>query len=828
MKEEEPPPLEELGPVALGTLLSGYRVEGRIGQGAMGVVYHGVEPRIGKKVAIKVLRRRVEEDPQGAGRFEREARAVNAIAHPHIADVFAFGTTDDGHPYLVMNLLIGNTVREFLEREGAFSPDSAWKILRAVAEALQAAHEKGVIHRDLKPENVFIESSHQGQNTRLLDFGIAQFSEIAAPKLTQTGVPLGTPAYMPPEQWWGKKVGPAADVYAFGCLWFEMLAGRSPFPAEGYVQLLQAHLSQQPPSLTTLVPSIPDPLAHLVASMLAKDPQARPASMAEVLEKGDALSKTVLPLTDPKPLTEKTLAAPSPAVEEKVVRPSPNFLPSLLPVSTALMVPLLALPSLGYRGVRSPLDMARLGGWGTWMALALFLLVGMGILGIALQRRNRIRIHGVDSAWESPLSNVLLAGACLLPFLAGELATATGWGAVKGGIAEFPDAGERFLVFHLGASEAQAGRFLGGILGAGLLLAGAALVTDVGPPYRQRKPLSPLLLALGVAAGVGALILGDGGAGFLVGVAAMAVLGLKTGARGKGSPGDLLLTLAVLAAGVAAVARLDARQAFLWAEEGTRGARALAIVEGARDRVGALWLAGWSLLWVGVALGGTPVSSRKWGALLSLVAGLLAVDFSISSQMGTQRDVLWRELAPQFSLWSRLDPPMVEGEPPPHLAPALQLGREGIWVDGVRIMPRSALTSPDSPTAQILLSALGARLQGQEERPTGSPDLLVAADRTLPAMGVQVALEVAAALGVRTVEVLLVRGEAPRLPPGAPPEAAYVIPRDLGALTLLLAPTGKGEDGVVPEAKETWDHLVERLRREGKRGGSPTLVLPPS
>src|SRR5262245_20523309 len=198
-----------------GTMVGGYRVEYRLGGGGVGTVYAAEEPTIKKRVAIKVLRHSWAGDASAAARFEREARAANDVKHPGIVDVFAIGKLEDGRPYLVMSLLEGRSLRQEISTRGKLRPGEAWAIAREIAAALAAAHASGIVHRDLKPDNVFLErfgaAAGRPAQPRILDFGLAKIDtsaddEPAPMKLTQTGVPMGTPAYMAPEQWWAAGV----------------------------------------------------------------------------------------------------------------------------------------------------------------------------------------------------------------------------------------------------------------------------------------------------------------------------------------------------------------------------------------------------------------------------------------------------------------------------------------------------------------------------------------------------------------------------------------------------------------------------------------------
>jgi eukaryotic-like serine/threonine-protein kinase len=250
---------------------SSYRIEHELG-GGMSRVFVAEDVQLGRKVVLKVLPGELAAGVN-VDRFEREVRLAARLQHPHIVPLLAAGSAS-GVPYYVMPFIEGESLRARLAREGELPLNDAVRLLREVLDALNYAHAHGVVHRDIKPDNVLI----TGRHAVVTDFGVAKALTEATgeARLTSTGMALGTPAYMAPEQIAGEpNVDARADIYAVGALAYEMLAGQPPFRGATTQAVLAAHMTQAPPALATLRPTIPPELDAIVARCLEKRPADR-------------------------------------------------------------------------------------------------------------------------------------------------------------------------------------------------------------------------------------------------------------------------------------------------------------------------------------------------------------------------------------------------------------------------------------------------------------------------------------------------------------------------------------------------------------------------
>ena len=263
-----------------GTAVGDYRIEGKIGEGAMGTVYRAVHPAIGKHVAIKVMKPRLSDELGPVERFEREARAVAAIRHPGIVDVFGFGSLEDGRSYLVMEWLEGQSLTA---RQGRFELHEALEILDQLARALEAAHDRGIIHRDLKPDNVFLRHvARERPIVKILDFGLAKGQH--AQRLTRAGVVPGTVRFFSPEQAAGQEATEQSDQYSVAlCLYF-CLTGHEPYDqlqSGNPMELIRAISNSEFPRPRTYR-ELPEPLEAIILRAMHREPARRFPSVRDL------------------------------------------------------------------------------------------------------------------------------------------------------------------------------------------------------------------------------------------------------------------------------------------------------------------------------------------------------------------------------------------------------------------------------------------------------------------------------------------------------------------------------------------------------------------
>ncbi len=305
----------------LGRVIGGrYRLGALLGQGGMGVVYTATQESLARPVAVKVLQPALAQNLDAVARFRAEAERAGRLAHPHIVQILDFGHETDGSAWIAMELLSGSSLAARIER-GPMSEAEVVKVGLETLSALEAAHGASLVHRDLKPDNIFLaEVPGIGTTVKILDFGIAKLLDgDGASKLTATGMLVGTPLYMAPEQARGEDVNARSDLYSVGCVLYEALTGRPPLTGKNYNALLFAILSETPEPVDALRPSVSRPLAEIVMRAIEKRPVDRFGSAREM---SDAL-RAVIPSASipPAPMvrdtsiaTAPTLATPQPAL----------------------------------------------------------------------------------------------------------------------------------------------------------------------------------------------------------------------------------------------------------------------------------------------------------------------------------------------------------------------------------------------------------------------------------------------------------------------------------------------------------------------------------
>ncbi|MFT3841622.1 MAG: serine/threonine-protein kinase [Myxococcaceae bacterium] len=341
-------------PDLAGKTVGEYLLVRRIGRGGMGLVYEGVQPVIGKKVAVKFLLPELSADERLVRQFVTEARLVNAIAHRGIVDIFSFGHFE-GMQYFVMEYLEGRAFDALVCDEAPLSESLTVQYLAQMIDALGAAHRAGVIHRDVKSSNVFL-VEHAGERpyVKLLDFGIAKSgadatAPVEVPLISRQSLVVGTPEYIAPEQAQGLALGPWTDLYSAGCVAFELLTGRLPHQGKNPFETMFKHVTDPTPRVSQFRPVTED-LDDFIYALMAKNPAERPASAAEALER---LAKTTVALEAaavhatvelPAVTGAITVAANlSPTWPKLLMRPPPPRAPrSRLAMGLALVAGLLA------------------------------------------------------------------------------------------------------------------------------------------------------------------------------------------------------------------------------------------------------------------------------------------------------------------------------------------------------------------------------------------------------------------------------------------------------------------------------------------------------
>lgn len=261
-----------------------YHILKKLGEGGMGTVYLAEHVKMGRKSALKVMNPGMNTDPDAIARFNREASNASRLSHPNICGIYDFGETPDGLIYLAMEFIEGKALTDLIEKDGALPPARAASIVHQTADALQVAHDAGIVHRDLKPDNIMVAKNRDNTDlVKVVDFGIAKASSSDAQKVTKTGLVVGTPEYMSPEQLAGDKLDGRSDIYSLGLVAFNCLTGKLPFPSESAQEAMIMRLTDRPRMLSEMRPDLqwPDALQAVIDKALARDANERYQSAAQ-------------------------------------------------------------------------------------------------------------------------------------------------------------------------------------------------------------------------------------------------------------------------------------------------------------------------------------------------------------------------------------------------------------------------------------------------------------------------------------------------------------------------------------------------------------------
>jgi serine/threonine-protein kinase len=336
-----------------------YDVRRVLGSGGMGEVFLARDRVLGRDVALKVLRRQYAGDSEFAERFKREARSAASLSHPNIVQVYDRGETDEGASYIAMEYVPGGTLKERISDRGPLEASEAAALGAQVAEALGAAHDRGMVHRDIKPQNVLLTTSG---DAKVADFGIARAGSSVT--ISKTGSVMGTAGYMSPEQALGEPATPRSDLYSLGVVLYEALTGELPFTADNPIAVSMKHVTEALRPPREIDPTIPEGMNALIVKLMAKDPEDRYASADELADALRRVSRGLPPAAVgklPRPRTQRTAVAQNPTDKMPSANPAPlrrrRSLPWLLIALAAILL------FLGTLGVLQALGPNATNGW---------------------------------------------------------------------------------------------------------------------------------------------------------------------------------------------------------------------------------------------------------------------------------------------------------------------------------------------------------------------------------------------------------------------------------------------------------------------------------
>ena len=273
----------------IGSEIAGHTLEAVVGRGGMGVVYRATEQNLKRTVALKLISADLASDPSFRQRFVHESEIAAKIEHPNVIPLYGAGE-DNGQLYLTMRYVEGTDLKALIQREGAVPPDKAASILTQIAGALDEAHAAGLVHRDIKPANILIAGTKERPYAYLTDFGLAKQAHSSG-GMTKTGMFVGTLDYIAPEQLQGGAVDARADVYALGCMLYQMLTGKVPFQRDTEPAKIWAHMQDPPPSLREVAPQVPAAFDTVIQRAMAKSPEDRYQSAGDLARAATAAAE---------------------------------------------------------------------------------------------------------------------------------------------------------------------------------------------------------------------------------------------------------------------------------------------------------------------------------------------------------------------------------------------------------------------------------------------------------------------------------------------------------------------------------------------------------
>jgi eukaryotic-like serine/threonine-protein kinase len=326
MLGRQKPQSDPAGAPIVGQMAGEYRISKKLGSGGFGAVYEAEHPVLKRRAAVKVLHASRSVDDVAVARFIAEAQAASQIRHRHIVDIFSFGKLPSGQHFYVMDLLEGAPLDLYAKAYRPLDPEVSLGLLRPVSRALDALHAAGLVHRDVKPGNIFLAWESSGEVVpKLLDFGLVKLLA-NSPIQTDSNVLIGTPYYMSPEQCQGKTIDARSDVYAFGVICHELLAGEPPFSGDTAAAVMVAHVLAPPRRVSEMRPDLPAELDEPVLAMLAKDPDSRPASVGAAFDQLEGAARRA-GITVADGLPKLTRPRPDELSAGRASLPPPNGVP---------------------------------------------------------------------------------------------------------------------------------------------------------------------------------------------------------------------------------------------------------------------------------------------------------------------------------------------------------------------------------------------------------------------------------------------------------------------------------------------------------------------